>query len=126
IRALPLEGGTGEVHTLVGTGLFDFGDKDGEGPAGARLQHALGVVFVNGNLYVADTYNNKIKVLDPSTRVCTTFVGGDKRNPLFNEPGGLSYANGKLYVADTNSHRIQVVDLSTKAVSTLTLHGVEP
>jgi DNA-binding beta-propeller fold protein YncE len=105
--------------------LFDFGDVDGTGPT-ARLQHALGLAYVDGKLYVADTYNSKIKVLDPTSGDCNTFVGGDKRSKLFNEPGGISYANGKLYVADTNAHRIQVIDMKTKAVSALELQGVEP
>ena len=40
-----------------------------------RLQHPLGVVYHEGKLYVADTYNNKVKVLDVATRECETFVG---------------------------------------------------
>jgi sugar lactone lactonase YvrE len=123
IRSIPLDG-QGEVSTLVGAGLFKFGDDDGAG-AEVRLQHPLGVVCVEGKLYVADTYNSKIKMLDPATRACTTFAG-DRKAKLFSEPGGISYAAGKLYVADTNAHRIQVIDLETKAVSTLKLQGVEP
>ena len=123
VRSVPLEG-SGTVSTLVGIGLFDFGDVDGVGPA-VRLQHALGIVYVEGKLYLADTYNSKIKVLDPMARTCTTFAGGG-RSKLFSEPGGISYASGKLYVADTNAHRIQVIDLKTKEVSTLKLQGVEP
>ena len=68
--------GGGRVQTIVGTGLFDFGDVDGTGPQ-VRLQHALGVVYVDGLLYVADTYNNKLKVIDPLRRSCTTFLGGN-------------------------------------------------
>ena len=124
IRSIPLDG-RGEVSTLVGVGLFDYGDVDGVGPT-VRLQHALGIAYVEGKLYVADTYNSKIKVLDPVSRSCTTYVGGDKSAKLFSEPGGISYANGKLYVADTNAHRIQVIDMQTKSVSTLNLQGVEP
>ena len=127
VRAVPL-GGEGKVKTLVGQGLFDFGDVDGTGDD-VRLQHALGLTYHEGKLYVADTYNSKIKVLDPEKRTSTTFLGGEPEGwlatPLFSEPGGLSYADGKLYVADTNAHRIRVVDLKTKAVSTLTLQGVE-
>jgi len=123
VRAVPLDG-KGDVSTLVGTGLFDFGDKDGVGTK-AQLQHALGIVFVEGKLYVADTYNSKIKMIDPRTHACTTFAGRDKKAKLFSEPGGISYANDKLYVADTNAHRIQVIDLATKAVTTLKLQGVE-
>ena len=124
VRAVPLDG-AGKVTTIVGQGLFDFGDVDGEGDA-VRLQHALGLVYHEGKLYVADTYNSKIKVIDPEKRTSTTLAGGEKEGgPTFREPGGISYADGKLYVADTNAHRIRVVDLKTKAVSTLNLQGVE-
>jgi DNA-binding beta-propeller fold protein YncE len=125
IRAVGLNGNT-EVTTLVGRGLFEFGDRDGVGDD-ARLQHALGVAYHGGKLYVADTYNSKLKVLDPRSRKAETFLGGDGPDGrLFNEPAGLSVAHGKLYVADTNAHRIRVVDLATKAVTTLPLQGVEP
>jgi thiol-disulfide isomerase/thioredoxin len=120
IRAVPLSEDD-EVKTIVGEGLFEFGDVDGQGDK-ARLQHALGLAYHDGKLYVADTYNSKIKLLDPVKRTSTTFLGG---KALFSEPGGISYADGKLYVADTNAHRIRVVDLKTKAVSTLKLQGVE-
>jgi DNA-binding beta-propeller fold protein YncE len=127
IRAVPLEA-KGNVKTLVGEGLFEFGDVDGTGDK-VRLQHALGVTWADGKLYVADTYNSKIKVLDPKTRECKTFLGGEPpgwlATPSFNEPGGICYAAGKLYLADTNAHRIRVVDLKSKAVSTLKLQGVE-
>jgi len=127
VRALPLSG-RGEVRTLVGLGLFKFGDVDGVGDE-VRLQHALGVCYHDGKLYVADTYNSKIKVLDPERRTCQTLVGGEPDGwlgmPVLNEPGGLSVAGDQLYVADTNAHRIRVVDLKTRAVRTLTLKGVE-
>jgi thiol-disulfide isomerase/thioredoxin len=126
IRSLPL-GGKGAVRTIVGEGLFEFGDVDGEGDK-VRLQHALGVAYRGGKLYVADTYNSKIKLIDPSTRKCTTFLGdpaGWAKAKMLNEPGGLSFAGDKLYIADTNNHRIRVVDMKTKALSTLELQGVE-
>jgi sugar lactone lactonase YvrE len=127
IRAVAL-GNRGGVRTIVGEGLFDFGDTDGVGDR-VRLQHALGVACHDGLLYVADTYNSKIKVIDPVKRSSKTFLGGEPTGwlggALFNEPGGICYAAGKLYVADTNAHRIRVVDLKTKTVSTLRLQGVE-
>jgi DNA-binding beta-propeller fold protein YncE len=126
VRRLPLvPNDSSRVDTLVGSGLFDFGDVDGNGAA-AKLQHALGVAFHDGKLFVADTYNSKIKVIDPKTRECTTFLGGDAKAPLFDEPAGISYSDGKLYVADTNANRVRVVDLATKQVATLELQGVEP
>ena len=126
IRSLPLNG-KGNVTTIVGEGLFEFGDVDGVGDK-VRLQHALGVAYRDGMLYVADTYNSKIKLIDPVKRTCTTFKGegpGWLAANTFDEPGGLSFAGDKLYIADTNSHRIRVVDMKTKDVSTLTLQGVE-
>jgi thiol-disulfide isomerase/thioredoxin len=116
----------GDLHTIVGTGLFDFGDVDGQGDE-VRLQHPLGVAHQDGLLYVADTYNSKIKLVNPETRESTTFLGGDEAgwrdgdNPLFDEPGGLSITDDKLYIADTNNHVIRVADLATQEVTTLVL-----
>jgi DNA-binding beta-propeller fold protein YncE len=126
IRALPLTG-KGDVRTVVGEGLFEFGDVNGTGSK-VRLQHALGVVYHKNKLYVADTYNSKIKLIDPFSKNCTTFVGGPGgwlSATTFNEPGGLSIAGDKMYVADTNGHRIRVVDMATREVTTLPLQGVE-
>ena len=127
VRAVPLTG-RGSVTTLVGEDLFYFGDQDGTGRE-VKLQHALGVAYHEGLIYIADTYNSKIKTLDPRTRTAKTWLGGEEpgwlATPLFNEPGGLHIAGGKMYVADTNAHRIRVVDLKTKKISTLRLRGVE-
>ncbi|MCE9533722.1 MAG: redoxin domain-containing protein [Planctomycetes bacterium] len=127
IRRVPMNG-KGRVETLVGEGLFEFGDIDGLGKE-ARLQHAIGVAYYNGSVYVADTYNNKIKTINLKTGDVRTFLGGNLKKgeePLFNEPAGLSVSGDKLYVADTNAHRVRIVDLATKAVTTLDIKGVEP
>jgi sugar lactone lactonase YvrE len=110
--------GGGDVHTYVGTGLFDFGDKDGQGDA-VRLQHPFGVAEHGETLYVADTYNSKIKRLDPRTRTVTSWLGAAERGRAdgagtaahFNEPEGVSIAGNRLYIADTNNHAVRVVDL---------------
>jgi len=131
IRSVPLAGVKGYVTTVVGVvgkDLFQFGDKNGKGSE-VRLQHALGVAYVDGKLYVADTYNSKIKIIDPNQKTCETYLGdppGWLKEKMFNEPGGLSIAGGKIYVADTNNHRIQVVDMKTKETTTLRLQDVEP
>lgn len=127
IRKLPLDG-TGRVETIVGEGLFEFGDKDGKG-AQVRLQHALGVAFHKGQLYVTDTYNSKLKKIDPEQRTSETVelkATAAEKGPLLNEPGGLSFAGDKLYIADTNSHRIRVVHTHNWTIATLELQGVEP
>ena len=109
---------------MVGGNLFDFGDEDGHGDD-VRLQHPLGIYALGDKLLIADTYNHKIKELDPQTRTVKTLFGTGKRGqadgkaPSFYEPAGLSVANGKLYIADANNHAIRVVDLKTKETSTL-------
>jgi len=114
----------GRVQTLIGSGLFEFGDKDGSFSS-ALLQHPLGLVYNNGLLYLADTYNHKIKLLDLAKKEITTLAGSGERGMAdgteakFHEPGGISIAHGKLYIADTNNHRIAVMDLSTGTTSTL-------
>jgi len=129
IRAADL---TAETVRLVVGGdatLFDFGDEDGQGNQ-ARLQHPLGTALDGPTLYIADTYNSKIKRVDIATNSVTSWLGsapgwGDGTNPLFNEPGGLSFSEGLLYIADTNNHAIRVVTVATGETSTLILKGAE-
>lgn len=144
IRAVPFDPSQG-VRTIIGTAdladarLFTFGDVDGANGK-ARLQHCLGVTYHDGRLYVADTYNNKIKVIDLKTGECKTLAGTGKpgsndsasgKPAAFFEPAGLTSAAGKLYVADTNNHRIRVIDLADQAaagprITTLEITGLAP
>lgn len=118
LRALDLKQKT--VRTVAGGDLFDFGDHDGRGDA-VRLQHPLGITEGGQYLYVADTYNSKIKRLDPrSGTVTTVFSSG------LNEPGGLSFDNGALFIADTNNGAIKRLDLTGNAVQTLSFAGLKP
>jgi DNA-binding beta-propeller fold protein YncE len=129
IRAIDIA--SGQVETLVGGDLFDFGDVDGSGDD-VRLQHPLGVAVLNDKVLIADTYNHKIRELDPKARMVKTFLGtgkpgqSDGASPSFYEPGGLSVANGKLYIADTNNHAVRVIDLETRKTATLNIKGLQP
>jgi hypothetical protein len=135
VRAADLK--TKTVKIVSGTtqnNLFDFGDKDGMVGV-SRLQHPLGVTgSPDGMVYIADTYNSRIKALDPKTGISTTLFGkgspggfkdGGEQEAELNEPGGLSFANGRLYVADTNNHAIRAIDLSTRRVSTIVFPNPE-
>ena len=121
----------GRVRTIVGLDLFVFGDVDGA-EHHVRLQHPIGITWFDGVLYVADTYNHKIKRVLPATRSAFTVLGtgeaghrdGPGEQALFAEPSGLSIAHGKIYIADTNNHLIRVADLETGEVSTLDLAGL--
>jgi len=136
IRAVPFDP-AGEVKTVVGTShlphgrLFEFGDVDGQGKE-VRLQHVLGVVHHEGKIFIADTYNDKIKELDLATTTVKTIAGGEREKSepgrkTFDEPAGISYAAGKLYVADTNNHRIRTIDLKNGyQVATLEIRGLTP
>jgi DNA-binding beta-propeller fold protein YncE len=118
----------GRVRTIVGLGLFEFGDRDGEGHH-VRLQHPLGITMRDGALYITDSYNHKIKLIMPVPRSATTLVGagaagfvdGDAEEAAFSEPAGLSIAGDKMYIADTNNHAIRVANIETWQVSTLQL-----
>ena len=129
IRAADLT--TDTTYLVVGgdANLFEFGDEDGQGNE-ARLQHPLGTALQGGTLYIADTYNSKIKKVDVATNTVTSWLGtdpgwADGTEPLFNEPGGISIADDILYVADTNNHSIRMVDVATGDTSTLVLKGAE-
>ena len=121
----------GKVMTLVGGDLFEFGDRDGIGDE-VRLQHPLGVTYDNGSLFVADTYNHKIKKINISQRSAESWLGTGKpglkdgKSPQFYEPGGLSIANGKMYIADTDNQAIRVVDLKSRDTKTLVIAGLKP
>ena len=108
-------GDGGGVGTVVGTGLFDFGDVDGVGYA-VRLQHAQAVIpMPDGRLLVADSYNDALKWIDPRTREARTWVRG------LHEPTGLALGDGVVYVADTNAHRVVTIDATTGASAPLEL-----
>lgn len=136
IRAVPLNP-QGEVRTIVGTSrlfaarLFTFGDRDGP-PDQVLLQHPIGVCYAGGFLYVADTYNNKIKRIDPRTGITLTVAGDGQPGqtddpPRFDEPAGIAAAGNMLLIADTNNHAIRLLHLdSANKVSTLALTGLEP
>lgn len=132
IRRVSL-GHEARISTIVGTGLFDYGDKDGYGDE-VVLQHPQAVVAHGGQLYIADSYNHKIKIVDPATRSCRTWLGGRRipghidgsaQEAAFYEPGGLSIGGTTLYIADTNNHAIRAADLHSGTVRTLEINGLE-
>ena len=134
IRRVSL-GRNGQVTTIAGASdlpngrtLFEFGDLDGIG-AEARLQHPLGTAYKDGIVYVADSYNHKIKKIGVKNQHVETWLGDGKPGagvdpPQLSEPAGLSITADKLYIADTNNHRICVVDLKTGKPSVLAIGGL--
>ena len=113
VREVDLDA-SGGVRTIVGTGLFDFGDVDGIGDA-VRLQHPQGIAAApDGRVLVCDSYNDSLRWLDRAERRVTTWIRG------LHEPGGIAIGARGAYVADTNAHRIVVADWDSAE-----LHPVE-
>jgi thiol-disulfide isomerase/thioredoxin len=101
----------GEVKTAVGEGLFTFGDSD-EGEL--LLQHPEGVICGRigdgcggGRLFIADTYNNKVKAYDPQGKTMMTLLEG------LHEPCGIAKKRCDLFIADTNANAVIRFDLSS-------------
>jgi hypothetical protein len=125
--------------------LHCFGDKDGVG-YDAKLQHPLGVHFIpeKNVILVADTYNHKLKVLDPfrnevfswlggvESHSATTFRDGITSQCAFNEPQGISSLfdektqDVKVYICDTNNHCIRTCYYDVGQVTTCQFKGVPP
>ncbi len=92
--------GGGEVGTAVGTGLFDFGHRDGPADQ-ALLQHPLGVCLLpDGAVGVLDTYNGAVRRYDPATGAVSTLATGVA------EPSGAVGVDGALVVVASAEHRL--------------------
>ncbi len=98
-----------QVETLVGTGLFDFGHNNG-GFTEARLQHPLGLAVADGRIFVADSYNDTIRVIDSRAKtiedVAPLLCHDALCRPLDEPAGVVADGANRLLVSDTNNHRI--------------------
>jgi sugar lactone lactonase YvrE len=110
IRRVPLHG---ETATVAGNGKAGYAD----GPARqAQFNGPIGVaVDPSGNIYVADSYNDRIRMITPDGQVSTVagngapgFADGDRNTALFDTPSGIIVANdNSLIVADTGNDRLR-------------------
>jgi sugar lactone lactonase YvrE len=123
----------GEVKTLVGKGLFEFGFKDGSFGE-AEFQHPLGIFAKEGEVFVADTYNHAIRNLslrerkvtslikrEDSPRFCTINDRSCEVLPLF-EPNDVYFSKDNLYISDTNNHLIRVFNLEKQTLKEVFLN----
>ncbi|CAL9469277.1 Thiol-disulfide oxidoreductase ResA [Streptomyces sp. enrichment culture] len=104
-------GGTGfTVRTAVGTGLFDFGHRDGAAGQ-ALLQHPLGVTALpDGSVAVCDTYNHALRRYDPAAGEVTT-LATDLR-----EPSDAVLVEDDIVVVESARHRLTRLRLPEEAV----------
>ncbi|CAL8110199.1 unnamed protein product [Orchesella dallaii] len=114
----------GQVVGIIGgsrdpSDLFAFGDVDGKGVT-AKLQHPMGVCCGTNasEIFIADTYNHKIKRIDTNAKDCHAIISSG-----LNEPSGICLDSNSnlLYVADTNNHAIKVLDAKDGKIHTMEL-----
>ncbi|MCP5051237.1 MAG: redoxin family protein [bacterium] len=131
LRSSSLENGA--VKSLIGKGLYKYGFGDGTFDK-ASLQNPLGVCFHDNKIYLADSFNNALRVVDLKSAELLTVIrrnGQSKTTcvvnetehkiPPLNEPNDVLVHNNYVYIADTNNHMIRVYDTAAKTLETLKL-----
>ena len=136
-------GPDGIITTVVGTGVAGFSGDGGpplqaqiQLPAGSNPSPAGGLAFgPDGRLYISDSLNNRIRVVDFDNDTIDTFAGTGERgfsgddgtalSAAFDNPRDLLFASdGRLYVADELNHRIRAIDPGTGIITTVAGNGV--
>lgn len=109
----------GTIHTVIGSGLFDFGHVNGPF-ATARLQHCLGLCLIDDTqLLIADSYNAAIRLVDFTTGMVSdldanAWVCEAESCRPFAEPAGIWAASpNRILLSDTNNHRIMEINRTT-------------
>lgn len=128
VRALPLD--TKYASTIVGEGLFAFGDGSGS-LSSTKLQHPLGITVDRGTIYVADTFNSTIKAIDPKKGTVENVIGNKLNKSvcrfddpecdslLLYEPSDVKINRNDIYIVDTNNHLVRKFNIKDKILKTL-------
>ncbi len=106
----------GEVKTLIGKGLFDFGHKNGKKDM-ALMQHPLGLTIDDTGVYIVDSFNHVVRRYGLSTGEIQDVIGGKKGSTLgspentgFDEADGIVSILDRFYIVDSNNNRIVIVN----------------
>ncbi len=119
------------VHagTWVGQGVFEYGDRDGSGRE-ALMESPLGLTHHLGEIYIADTYNHKIKHFNPRAARIETILGtgaagfDDGPDGTLNEPADVAWADGELWIADRSNHAVRIGSADGGPLRTLELRSL--
>ena len=124
---------TGIITTVAGNGTGAYA-RDGGLATSASLYALCVAVDASGNIYIADSFNNRIRLVTKSTGIITTVAGDGTRGYTgdgglatsagLNAPLGFAVdASGNIYIADTNNDRIRLVTKSTGIITTVAGDG---
>lgn len=123
---------SGKIEHIIGSGKIGLVDGKFSESAFFRPQ---GVVWKDDSLFVADTYNSAVRVIDLDNEKVLTIIGkhgidgicklGDPNCDTLGlyEPSDVEFYEDKLYIADTNNHLIRVYDLKTNVLKTLDIRA---
>ncbi|HEV8132808.1 MAG TPA: IPT/TIG domain-containing protein [Acidobacteriota bacterium] len=134
-RIRKVEGSTGIITTAAGTGQAGFSGNGGQGPE-AALNFPAGVaVDFLGNLYIADSANNRVRKVSGQTGIITNVAGSSEEAGFFGDAGPAVEASlstplgvaadsaGNFYIADTGNNRIRKVEVLTGTINTVAGSG---
>lgn len=129
-----VEAGSGRIRTIAGTGRGAYGGDGGPALQAAINQpHGL-ALDAQGNLYIADRLNARVRRVDGKNGTITTLAGtgekgysgdgGPASKARLNDPDAVALdGQGRLVIADVAAHRVRVVDLTTGRIDTLAGDG---
>jgi hypothetical protein len=129
-----IDGGTGIITTIAGTGTGGFSGDSGPATS-AQLTRPVGLVFDSkGNLYIADENNHRVRTVNASTGIITTYAGtgtqgfsgdgGAATSAELNNPYRLAIDPAdNLYISDYGNHRVRKVDAATGLITTIVGNG---
>ncbi len=119
---------TGTITTLAGTGAAGFSGDGGPATA-AQLNSPMGIALESRNIYIADSGNNRVRRVELTTGIITTFAGtgaggfsgdgGAATAAQLNNPHDFALGSGNLYIADYGNNRVRKVDLATGTITTI-------
>lgn len=102
----------GLVKTLIGHGLSEFGHRGGKKDK-ALMQHPVGVIAFDKEIYISDTHNHAIRRYNIKTGELSTYSGGERGDGVssgkrteYDEPEAITYFADRFYIVDTNNNRV--------------------
>jgi trimeric autotransporter adhesin len=125
---------TGIITTVAGNGTHGYSGDRGLATS-ATLNYPYGVaVDTSGNIYIADSWNNRIRLVTKNTGIITTVAGNGTRrysgdgglatSAILNYPHGVAVdTSGNIYIADSGNNRIRLVTKNTGIITTVAGDG---